>query len=125
MAVNNKGQSLVLFVLLLPLLLMIIAVVFEMGRMLLIKNEYKDAASDAISYSLYHLEDADVLSKTQRLLDANIEGNSEVQIENQTVTVHISDKIEGVFSFFAKDIYQIDLTYRGYNDNGKIKITEE
>ena len=122
---NNKGQSLVLFVLLLPLFLMIIAVVFEMGRMLLIKNEYKDAVADAINYGLKHLDDADVLSKTQRLLDVNIKGESKVQIENQTVSVHISDEIEGVFSFFAKDLYQIDLTYRGYNDNGKIKITEE
>lgn len=122
---NNKGQSLVLFVLLLPLFLMIIAVVFEMGRMLLIKNEYKDAADDAINYGLKHLDDADVLSKTQRLLDANIKGESKVQIENQTVSVHISDEIEGVFSFFAKGLYQIELTYRGYNDNGKIKITEE
>lgn len=122
---NNKGQSLVLFVLLLPLLMMIIALVFEMGRMQLIKNEYKSASHEAINYALKHLDDTDVLSRTKRLLEANVSGNSEVMIDNQKVEIHVYTTVPGVFTFLISDAYQVDLTYVGYISDGKFKIIEE
>lgn len=121
---NNKGQTLVLFVLLLPLFLMLVALVFESGRLLLIKNEYQDAAYETITYTLNHLEEPNIASKAQKLLESNTDNIGNVQIENQIVTIQINTKEQGVFSFFDNPIYQIDLTYKGYKENGKIKIKE-
>lgn len=125
MKLNNKGQSLVLFVLLLPIIFMIIALVVQVSLLEISKKEYEDNVKEAVSYGLEHLDDSDVQNKLVRLLDENIEGQKQVSVSNGKVRIKVSGKIDGMFSSLFEDIYRIEITYIGYLDDGKKRIEKD
>ena len=49
---NNRGQSLVLFILIIPILLGIMALVIDVGNALIKKNEIENAIEFVIDYGL-------------------------------------------------------------------------
>lgn len=73
-SLNNKGQSLVVFVILLPILLLFMAFIFELGNITYLKNKYENEIKSTIEYGLKHQEDENLESKLNRLLDENLEG---------------------------------------------------
>ena len=60
---NNKGQTLAIFVILLPIILFLIAVAIDMGNFLVQKNKYEDEVKNTIKYGLKHLDDEDISNK--------------------------------------------------------------
>ena len=99
---NNKGQSLVLFILLLPLILGIMALVFDLGNALTKKNEIDNVIEMVLESDLkmtYRedtgvveditnkdnvLEDDDILDENIVIDDRNIEDISLTSIDNNT-----------------------------------------
>lgn len=125
MKLSNKGQSLVLFVMLLPIIFMVIALVVQASYLSISKKNYDDNVREAVSYGLNHLDDADIQNKLIRLLDENIEGQKQVSVSNDKVRIKVSDKIDGMFSSIFKDMYSVEVTYIGYLDNGKKRIEKD
>jgi len=79
---NNKGQSLVVFVLVLPLIILIIAGIMEVGRLYLTKTEYENNIIETINFGLDNLDKDNVKEKMMTLLDENISGTKNIQITN-------------------------------------------
>lgn len=125
MKLNNKGQSLVLFVMLLPIIFMIIALVVQASYLSISKKNYEDNVYEAVDYGLEHLEDADIQDKLVRLLDENIEGQKQVSVSNGKVRIKVSSKIDGMFSSVFEEMYRIEVTYIGYLDDGKKRIEKD
>ena len=122
---NNKGQALVVFVLVLPLIMLIIAGVMEMGRLSLVKAEYEDSIIDTINYGLDNLDKENVKEKMNLLLDKNISGTKNIEITEGTIKIHVTSNLDSMFSKLFKKVYDINLTYRGYIVDGKKKIVKD
>lgn len=119
-SLNNKGQSLVVFVALLPVLILIIAFIFELGNASSIKNKYENIITNAVSYGLNHQEDENLENKLKRLLDANLDGDKEVTINENNITIHVKYTPQGIYSKLFKQNFEIDLTYQGQFASKKI-----
>lgn len=119
-SLNSKGQSLVVFVVLLPILLLFMAFIFELGNITYLKNKYENEIKSTIEYGLKHQEDENLKSKLNRLLDENLEGNKEISITENSVEIHITHNPNGIYSELFKQQFEISLTYIGQFDTGKI-----
>ncbi len=116
---NNKGQSLVIFVLILPALLLLITLTFEIGNLNYTVNKYKKEIKQTIEYGLNNIEKENLQAILTNLLKENIKGQINIEINNQIIKINIKDEI----SFTKK--FDINITYIGYKENGKIIIKEE
>ena len=70
---NNKGQSLVMFICLLPILLLIVLAIVDVSRMVIEKNKLNNINYIAISYYSSHKEDDDVTERIISLVKRNDE----------------------------------------------------
>ncbi len=122
---NNKGQTLVVFVLLLPLVMMITASVIEIGRLSIINTEYKNSITDAINYGLDNLDKENVSDKMKKLLDKNISGTKNIDINDGVIKIHVTSSLDGMFSSILKKAYSIDITYIGYLEADKKIIVKD
>lgn len=93
MRLNNKGQSLVLFILLIPIILGIMALVFDLGNALTKKNEIDNVIEMVLENELKntYVEDTDndkieedVSEEDTNLNDTIIEDTSLTSIDNST-----------------------------------------
>lgn len=119
-SLNSKGQSLVVFVVLLPILLLFMAFIFELGNITYLKNKYENEIKSTIEYGLKHQEDENLKSKLNRLLDENLEGNKEISITENSIEIHVTHNPNGIYSELFKQQFEISLTYIGQFDTGQI-----
>lgn len=128
---NNKGQTLVLFILLLPIILLLLCLTIDLGRVLIEKRKIENVIKDAIKYELNINENDTEISKN-RLTNTIIKNIKNVKIKNidissnQVITISIYKQSEGIFTnLFKNDLFDINLTYKGYMDNSNIVIKKE
>ena len=122
---NDKGQSLVIFVILLPVILLLMAGIVDIGNFLVEKNRYENEVKSTINYGMKHLDEENIAQKLNDLLDSNIEGKKQISIENETIKIKVNATTKSLFSDIIDFDYQIDISYIGYMDNDKIIIKKE
>lgn len=122
---DSKGQTLVIFVLILPILLLLFALIWEVGNLGLTINKYETEIKDTIEYGLNHLDDENLEDILTNLLKANLEGNINVEINNQVIKVNVKQKYDALFNNLLNNRFDIDLTYNGYIENNKFIIQKE
>ena len=122
---NSKGQSLVIFVLILPVLFILFALIWEVGNLSVTVNKYENEIKDTIEYGLNHLDDNNLETILTNLLKANIKGNIEIKINNNIITVNVKERYEALFNKLFNHRFDIDLTYNGYLENDKMIISKE
>lgn len=120
---GNKAQTLVIFILILPILLLLFALIWEIGNLSITINKYETEIKDTIEYGLNHLDSENLESILTDLLRENIKGNINVAINNQVIKVSVKERYDALFNFNHK--FDIDLTYNGYIENEKIIIQKE
>lgn len=122
---DSKGQTLVIFVLILPILLLLFALIWEVGNLGLTTNKYETEIKDTIEYGLNHLDDENLEDILTNLLKANLEGDINVEINNQVIKVNVKQKYDALFNNLLNNRFDIDLTYNGYIENNKFIIQKE
>ena len=60
---NNKGQSLVMFILILPIILLLIVLVVDIGSIMVKKQELDNVNQLTIEYGLDHISNQEIESK--------------------------------------------------------------
>lgn len=119
---NNKGQSLVVFVIILPIILILSTMIWEIGNLQITKSKYESRIKDAIKYGIKHNEDPEIKTKIEELLKQNV-GICEVSAS--------ADKIKVKFETTYKYMYEkyqeirIKISMVGYKENEKIIIKKE
>ncbi len=121
---NNKGQSLIVFVLLLPIMFLLMAIVYDLGSVELKKQKYENAIKDAITYGLKNKE-GDTYQKLSSLLEKNIDGQKNISIEENKITIEVTKKEPSIFTNIIKNYYDIDITYTGHLEGEKIIIRKK
>lgn len=122
---DSKGQTLIIFVLILPILLLLFALIWEVGNLGFTINKYETEIEDTIKYGLNHLDDENLEEVLTNLLKANLDGKISVEINNQTIQVNVKQKYAAMFNNLLNHKFDIDLTYNGYIENKKLIIQKE
>ena len=87
---NNKGQSLVVFIIILPILLMILTLIIDLGFMHIEKRNIDNNCYDAVEYYLNNIDKEDIDKKVNNLLNENIKNIDEILIKDEEDYVEIS-----------------------------------
>ena len=131
---NNRGQSLILFVIVLPVLLLILVLVIDIGRVVSLKQELNNISEIVLDYGIDYLnndmdDNIDSISSIENKLIEIIELNKDdideidVRIDNNKINILLSDSVDGIFSSILDiDMFDIKSSYVGYMDNNKKRI---
>lgn len=126
---NTKGQVLVLFCILLPILLLLVAIIVDVGFAYYEKRKIEHVMKDTIVYALDHITEEKTILKTNmaHLLNENIDDIYEIviKIEENNVELHIEKRLKGLFSFMKIPYQMIKLQYKGTSVDGIYKIRKE
>lgn len=106
---NSKGQSLVLFILTLPLIFIIFMLIIDLGNLSYTKKKYEEDIKSTIKYGLNNLDEENILDKMNKLLESNINAEKNIKIENNVIMISVKDK-------------KLNLNYIGYKENDKLII---
>ncbi len=123
MIVNNKGQSLVAFILLIPFISLLLIMVIDYGMMIYEKKQLDSVLTDSIEYGLNNIQKDNIKEDIQNLIYRNIDQNSisklEITIDGEFVNIKIEKKFTGIINLFFN---KINLSYQGKKTNDKIEI---
>lgn len=116
---NKKGQVLVAFVLILPLILMFATLIVDVGYLYIEKRDVDNNIKDAIEYGLKNINDNYLKYKIENQIKLNIDNIDilNVNIDNNMIEIKLTKKKESIFAYiFSNAKYEISTHYRGYND---------
>lgn len=132
---NNKGQSLVLFIIFIPILLGIMALVIDLGNAISKKSEIDNVLELVIDYGLekgeafLEYEEPEYLNENlinwkdelNLLLNYNLNNiDSEIIINNKKLIISSDYYIEGIFSNILNiKGFKIESEYIGYIENNE------
>lgn len=115
---KEKGQALVEFALVLPILLMLLFGIMDFGWMFMNKLEINDTGREAARYASIHHAEPDCRAQVEALVDARVPGATVVISDDGTgITVKITKDVQvltGVTSTFVGDTValSVDCTMR-------------
>lgn len=136
---NNKGQSLVLFIIFIPVLLGIMALVIDVGNALGKKRELDNVIEFVLDYGLktsevllenndkeyYNEELVNWKDNLKILLNYNLKDcDNDIFIEDKEIVIVSKTYVEGVYSNILNiDGFLVEGEYRGYiSDNSEFVI---
>lgn len=133
---NNRGQSLILFVIVLPILLIVLVLVVDIGRLMVLKQELDNINEIVLDYGLDNLDNNtvidfnnnDINNLDSKLIDlVKLNKNDidliNVRIENNKIYIELVDRLDGIFSSLIDiSIFDIKSSYVGYIDDDNKRI---
>ena len=124
---NRKGQVLVAFVILLPLLFIVLALIIDLGNLYIEKRNVENNIKDALKYSLNNLEDSTLETKIRNQLNLNIDNVSflKIEINDKIIEIKLKKNIKGIFTSVLNKSYTISSYYKGYIKDEEIIIRKE
>lgn len=121
---NNKGQSLVMFIIFMPVLLLMLTLVYDIGNGLYEKEKISNVNYMAVSYGLDNIDKVeeqdliDIIMKNTNNLD-----NISVNIENDTIDIKIDKDIKGIIGgTFNVSLIEVRSEYTGKIIDGNKNI---
>ena len=122
---NNKGQSLVTFIIILPILLIICGIVIEFSNIAYQKHHFTSVTKTIISSIIQTDKNIDIDKKNDIIKlynDNNIQVDDITIIDNDGLTINASLRMDSLFGkIINKDYYEIKISLNGkFNDNNKI-----
>lgn len=123
---NNKGQSLVLFILMIPILVGIMALVIDVGKVYSYKEKQENILEFMIEYGLDDVKDEDRKEKMGALLAFNLEADTyQVRIENDEIYIMTKGQVKGIFSSMLGFLkFDVETEFHGFYQDGK-RIVEK
>ncbi len=126
MKLNNKGQTLVMFIVIIPILLSIMVLVIDLGQAFTKKQELNNINKLVIEYGLDNIEKENLESDLTAYITMNAKdlSNVKVTVEDNNINITIKAYINGIISK-ALDIdgFEIVSEYKG-TSNGEEKRIE-
>lgn len=123
-SLNNKGQTLVLFVMLLPIMLLVMVLVFDIGKSIVEKQKLDNISFMIVSYGIEHSNDDNIEGTLKELVTLNYKDATDVEVlvKDDYVSVSLSGKVKGVFgNLVGKSFFEVRSYYIGNINDKKIK----
>ena len=111
---NNKGQTLVAFLLLLPFLFLVIAFLLDFGFLSIQKRRITNAAHDALIYASKNKNSDTLEEEVTNLLNKNIDGINTFQTikEKEYFEIRFTIELKGLFKGILKKRYNYTIEKR-------------
>ena len=122
---NNRGQTLVVFIIFIPVIILLMAFIVDTSLMYIAKSKLNDLSKTIIK-EIYDIEDKN--NKVEELLKVNEinYNNYDVEINDNKVKLSIEEEIDSVFgSMIGNESYTIKSEVTGYKENDKFKFIVE
>lgn len=122
---NNKGQSLVMFILIIPIFLLIMTLVYDVGNAIYEKNKLSNVSYMTIQYGLDNIESIDE-NELISLIMKNVDNPKliSVLIENSKIEIKLTKDVKGIIGkMFNFDLITVVSEYHGEIINDK-KVIE-
>ena len=122
MNLNNKGQSLVMFVLIIPILLLIMVMVIDIGNLMYYKKDIDNINKLVLDYGLSNIDNENIIDEMKNLALLN---NKKIKIDitknDNEFIVNSNYYVEGIFTNIMNvKGYNAESSYKGYiKDNNK------
>ena len=120
---NNRGQSLVTFVLILPMILLMILALYDIGNMVLLKSKLTNISYIVLDYGISNIDNDDVTLNMRELALKNESGLDDIMInkDDNKLYVTLYDSVNTKISF--SNIFKIKVSYVGYMEEER-KVIE-
>lgn len=122
---NNKGQSLILFVIMLPILLLIFVLVIDIGKVIVLKQELDNINNIVLDYGMDNLDKVNIEDELIDLVKLNNNEIDEIDIyvKDNKIYSNLNEKFEGMFlQFVDVSIFNVKSSYVGYMDDNEKRI---
>jgi hypothetical protein len=122
---NNRGQSLVLFVVILPVLLLLLVLIVDVGKLIILKLELNNISEIVLDYGLDNLEDENLYSEMTKLVKMNKNDidNVNIDIIDNKIYLKLSHNDEPLFKNIINVLeFKIETSYVGYILDDKKRI---
>ena len=118
---NNKGQILVIFVIMLPIFLILLTFVIDLGLVSIEKRNISNNTYDCVEYYLNNKDDENIEDKIKSLLNKNINNIDNIKINNtdEYIEITVSKKHKSLYSVISNN-YDIKITYKGIKESNEI-----
>ena len=115
---NNRGQVLILFVIMIPILFGIMVLVSDVGNVIYYKQDMDNINKMVIDYGLDNIDKDNVLDEMKELAkENNKDVSTEIVFRDMEFYVSSSYYVNGVFSnILNKKGFLIKSKYKGYMD---------
>lgn len=121
---NNKGQTLVLFLVLFPIFVIVFISFYQVGSMALEKNKIRDSIKESLEYGVNNIDDILVNEKIVEMItkeNPNIkEENITIDKKDNEITITVIKKY--LISFIVED--ELKISYTGKMILSEIEIIE-
>ena len=117
---NNKGQTLVVFVIFLPVLVIVITMIINKSNMYYDKRNMENIAKEAINYGLNNIEDENIEDKIKIFISKNIECEKEIKIEDGEIRVTLIKENKTIKKILGYG--NIKIKYKGKIEDNKKKV---
>ncbi len=117
---NKKGQTLVVFVLFLPVLVIVITMIINKSNMYYDKRNMENIAKEAINYGLSNIEDENIENKIKIFISKNIDCEKEVKIEDGEIRVTLKKENKTIKKILGYG--NIKIKYKGKIEDNKKKV---
>lgn len=127
MILNNKGQSLVLFIIIIPIILGIMAIVIDIGNVIYENQELDNINRIVLDYGLDSITDRNIIDNMKNLAYIN-KDNIDVDIKfiDNEFYIESSYYVKGIFSnIFNIEGYLVKSKYKGYIGDDNKNIIKE
>ena len=125
---NNKGQTLIMFVILIPVLLILMALVIDIAYLYKENIRLKSVTKTIIKEVYDKKNDENINELVNDLYKKNKIDIKNAKIENNSNYIKITNYYE-IESIFGKIIgikkYEVKVSLKGYNDKEKLQIKKE
>lgn len=124
---NEKGQTLVSFALILPILVMLFALVIDTGYTYLEEKQLKDGVLIGLKYGMKHHEE-DVKNQVRELIVENVDDISilNIYMEENQIKIQAKKPKKNIFtSMFLNDSSELEVIYTAYLNEDEWKIVKE
>lgn len=120
---NNKGQTLVMFVILLPILLFVLTLVYDVGNAIYEKDKLSNTNYMVVEYAICNsLVSEDELVELINKNDEDISDITIMMIDN-SITIALTKDIKGIFGkMFGFNLTSVKSEYKGNIIQGEKKI---
>lgn len=121
---NNRGQSLVMFVLIIPIFLLIFTLVFDVGTALYEKERLSNTNYMTIEYGLDNIDNVNENDLIELIMkNSDNLSNISVVIEDNTILIKLSKNSKGVVGkMFNFDLVEVRSEYKGTFIDGDKRI---
>ena len=118
---NNKGQTLVIFVIVLPILLIMLTLIIDLGFMYIEKRNIESNVYDSVEYYLENINDNNINNKVNKLLNKNIKDIDKLIIkdEEEFIEIKVSKVRKSIYSIITNNT-EISVNYKGYKEDKRI-----